>query len=257
MPARRFLIPQMPPSGETAWLDRADADHARRVLRLAEGDAVSLTDGAGHVADASIVCDGKRMGAKVESVHFIPPPEPRIDLAIAIPKGSRADVLIEKASELGADRLVPLITQRSVVNPRSTKLDRFERLAAGSAKQCGRAWLMRIDPPMSLDDLLADAAHELKLIGAAPRLDDVTGDVGSSMVGFNGFDTGRVIGVKRVLVLIGPEGGWTDDERHAARSAGCIGWQFAPHVLRIETAGLAALAVLRAAAYSHNNANAR
>ena len=139
--------------------------------------------------------------------------------------------MVNDLAQLGTDRLIPLITQRSVVVPRDTKLDRFAKAAAQAAKQSGNAHFMQIDEATAFADVLACDA-ELKLLadpdaqplaGLAQRLDSVS--------------TARV--------LIGPEGGLTDAECAAARQAGFTPWRFSPNTLRIETAAAAAVAILR------------
>ena len=233
MANRRVYCPSL--RDGTFELDAEQANHARRVLRLDMGDTLEVFDGAGQVGTARVVEAGKRMTIQIIERHEAPRPRPWIDLAVAIPKGGRADVMVEKASELGADRLIPLLTDRSVVEPRGGKLERFERLALESAKQCGRNWVMQVDEPAPLDDLIAQADHDLKLIA------DVAADGPRAVQNVHS----EAKGAKRVIVLIGPEGGWTDRERNAAFSAGFLEWRLAPNVLRIETAATAALAILR------------
>ncbi len=231
MAIRRFYCDDLDRSA--VELHPADAAHARRVLRLAVGQVVELFDGRGTVATAKILELDKRCVTEPIRRRRVERLTPRIDVAAAVPKGTRADVLVEKLSELGADRLIPLLTERSVAAPRPNKLDRFGRLAIESAKQCGRTWLMDIDEPASLDDVLAAADHEAKLIADVQELQ--TGRPAASMLE----------GAAKVLVLIGPEGGWTDAERRAARTGGCAPWRLGPHVLRVETAAIAAVACLR------------
>lgn len=212
-------------------LDAEQAAHARKVLRVEVGHVLELFDGAGSVAQGRVIETGRRVVLEVDQVHTAARPGPWIDLAVAVPKGGRADVMVEKASELGADRLIPLLTDRSVVDPRGGKLERFERLALESAKQCGRNFVMQVDDPTPLKQVLAAADHDVRLI-ADPR--NPVQNVHSLFAA-----------AKRVIVLIGPEGGWTEDELNAAFSGGFRGWRLGPHVLRIETAACAALAILR------------
>lgn len=231
-------------SGGLVELDEEESRHARKVMRIAPGDAVELFDGRGVVAAGKVVDAGRTVAIEVTARQEVPPLALRIDLAVALPKGDRAAVLIEKASELGADRLIPLITERSIVDPREGKLERLRRIAIESAKQCGRAWLMEIAEPIPLEQLLRDSDHDLKLIAdrvtgsesAQPRLDQV-GEAGTSRTHPKPHGT--------VLVIVGPEGGWTEAERRAATEAGFHPWRLGPHILRIETAALAAVAILR------------
>jgi len=255
---RRFYCPDL--SEGQVELDAEQAGHARKSLRLAEGCDVELFDGAGGVAVGRITELTRRMVVEIHEHRRIAPPKPTIDLAAAIPKGDRAAALIEAAAQLGVDRLIPLITERSVVEPGRKKRDRFDRIAIESAKQCRRAWLMTIAPPMRLDGLLRQTDHDLKLMADAPAT-GVCGDggVAASAAMTNSADTpapmqplqtpdavrSTLSQADRVLVLIGPEGGWTEAERSAAADAGCRCWSFNTNVLRVETAALAAAAILR------------
>ena len=215
-----------------AEIDGEQADHARRVLRLTAGSGVELFDGHGTVADGVVEAVGRVMRVAITERRTVAATSPRIDLAVAIPKGDRAAMLVEKAAELGADRLIPLITERSVVTPGRGKIQRFERIAIEAAKQCHRAWVMRIAEPTDFNHLLkrCEATHRL--------ICDIVGDTQSA-----GLSTDAA---SNVMVLIGPEGDWTDSERQAAVDAGFVRWRLAPHILRVETAALAALAILRA-----------
>ena len=213
-------------------LDGEQVDHARRVLRLRPGSEVEVFDGRGGAADATVQSIGRTMRVEITARRQLAPPRPRINLAVAVPKGDRAAMLVEKAAELGADRLIPIITKRSVVDPGRGKLERFERIALEATKQCGRAWLMQIDAPTPFTEIVRQCAAELRLIADVA---DAEGDVPAI----------SPASASSITVLIGPEGGWTDDERRAAAEAGFTRWHFAPNILRIETAAIAAVAILR------------
>ena len=212
-------------------LDKEQSHHLRRVLRLAPGDTIELLDGNGAVARGVIEDCHDQATVRISEVVLVPPARPTLDLAVCMPKGPRADDMVNQLSQLGVDRLIPLLTQRSVVKPGPGRLDRFRRAAIVSVKQCGRPYLMHIDSPAPVADLLG-GDYDLKLI-ADPAAEPVT-------------DTPIRVGkAGRILVLIGPEGGWTESESEAAAQSGCIGWSFATHVLRIETAATAAAAIVR------------
>ena len=244
MARRRFYVSDL--TGDSAELSDEDSRHARKVLRLAVGDAVELFDGLSTVASGKItrVMDG--VSVQVLERRTVAPPSPEIDLAVALPKGSRADVLVEKASELGADRLIPLIAERSVVEARESKLQRLDRLAIESAKQCGRSHVMHIDPPIAFAELLKKVDHDVRLI--ADTEDDFVlrvADCGLKEKAVESSSVQQLPTRPRVIVLIGPEGGWSDSERLAAKNAGFQAWRLGPNVLRVETAAMAALAILR------------
>lgn len=147
--------------------------------------------------------------------------------------------MLDQLSQLGVTRFIPMRTQRSVVDPRPTKLDRMARNLIESAKQCGRSHVMEVQPVTTIEALLSlhfDPARRLRRI-AHPG-------VGAIEI------LSRLHDIDRVLVLIGPEGGFTDEEVALAQSHGCQPWSLGPHILRIETAAAAAAAILRSTANS-------
>lgn len=226
-------------SGDAVTLDAEQARHARKVLRLRDGDAVELFDGRGGLAEGKLRVSGKASAVvAVERRRQEKRPKPWVDLAVAMPKGARADVLAEKVSELGADRLIPLRTARSVVEVGEAKEDRLRRVAVESAKQSGRSHLMEVAEARELGELLEAEAAEaatLRLIADPEGL----GTIGAEQL------LAALAKTRRVLVLVGPEGGWTDAEREAAWEAAFIAWRMGPYTLRIETAAMAAVALCR------------
>jgi len=252
MTRRRFYTPRL--DDDRLTLDAEQAAHARKSLRLSTGDTVELFDGRGTVAVGRIEQSGGRMTVAVVARAVEPAPRPTFDLAVATPKGGRADQLVESATQLGVDRLIPLISERTVVEPRRAKLERFERIVIEACKQSRRARLMAVDEPTPLKALLERVDHDLRLIADAPG-----GDAGVSAPGAIGepvqklHEAGGAAGwptklreSERLIVLIGPEGGWSEGERRLASAASFQPWRFGPHVLRVETAALAAAAIVRA-----------
>ena len=146
-------------------------------------------------------------------------------VASALPKADRADFLVEKLTELGVTRFVPLITARSVVVPKG--IEKFERAVIEASKQCGRNVLMGVDPPQKWLDLLK-------------RTDLPPTRVVLHTSGAGGLPRGAA------AVAVGPEGGFADDEVGAAEAAGWVRASLGPRVLRVETAAVAAAAVLAA-----------
>jgi len=219
-------------TGAVCELSKPESHHAKNVLRLSAGQAVELLDGRGAVASASLEgFNSGRAVCRIDRVTRHPRLSPMLTIASAVPKGPRADAMADQLSQLGVDHFIPLIAERSVAIPKDSKIEKFARAAVESAKQCGRAWLMEITEPSPPDEVWADGGYDLKLL-AVPGGEALAEPLPQH---------------KHVLVMIGPEGGWTDRERASARDAGCRDWTFAPHTLRIETAALAAAAVLRAA----------
>lgn len=214
-------------------LDKPESHHARHVLRLSVGDAIELFDGQGAWADARIErFDAGRALCRLDTIQHQAPPRPRLTLASAIPKGPRAEAMVDQLSQLGVDRFIPLRTEHSVAVPKSGKLEKFTRLTVESAKQCRRPWLLQVEEVSTPDQAWSDDRYDLKLIAVpdGDRLSNISD---------------RLRAHQEVLVLIGPEGGWSPTEQVFAREAGCIAWSIAPHVLRIEAAAAAAAAILR------------
>lgn len=214
----------------------AEAHHARDVLRMEEMTAVELFDDGGQAARGRLKFDGNR-GASVlvEALEAAETQSFQLTIASAVPKGERADWMIEKLSELGVSRFIPLETERSVVHPGGkNKKERWERLAIESAKQSRRAGVMRIDDLMPLAVAMGPgwflATETATETGTAP-IRDVVRDFGS----------------KEVRLFIGPEGGWADGERRAFDAAGLTGVRLTDTILRIETAAIAAAALVMCA----------
>jgi len=221
--------------GGRVTLDDDESRHALRVLRLSESDCVELIDGTGTLAAATIVSTAaKRATCQVSALHRVDPPRPHLTLATAIPKGPRGDDMVNDLAQLGVDELVPLRTARSVVDPRDTKLARYQRAAIEAAKQCGRAWMMRVGETLDFEAALGLGA-ELTLLA------DPAGEPASAV-------RERLHSASRVLVLIGPEGGLTDAETAMAAARAAIRWRYNENILRIETAAAAAVAILRSLA---------
>jgi 16S rRNA (uracil1498-N3)-methyltransferase len=212
-------------------LDADEAHHARRVLRLNPGDAVELFDGDGRRGTGELLGWAGGASVKLHGVTHHPRPTPALDLAVAIPKGPRADEMVNQLGQLGVDRLTPLRAERTVVDPRPGKIEKFQRAAVESARQCGRNYLMEVAPAATLGSLLREA-YGVKLMAAPGGGDPVALPE-------------RLRRAARVLVLIGPEGGWTDEELAAARDGGAEAWSLGANVLRIEAAACAAAAVVR------------
>ncbi|MBB6429334.1 RsmE family RNA methyltransferase [Algisphaera agarilytica] len=212
-----------------------ETKHARKVLRLPVGASIEVFDGSGRLAEAEVVAYERDGGGltqcRLGGVREVPEVFPRLTVATAIPKGPRAEAMVNQLGQLGADVLVPVQSERSVVEPGAGKVERYEKAALASAKQSGRPRLMAVEPMATLGEVLARPS-DVKLI-LDPR--------GQPMPGLSD----QLQTAKDVLVLVGPEGGWSEGELAEAQSAGCVRWRMAEHVLRIETAATAAVSILR------------
>ncbi|WP_169979197.1 RsmE family RNA methyltransferase [Tautonia rosea] len=218
--------------GDLVEVTGPEAHHLTRVRRIGPGDPVQLFDGQGGVARGRVdQSDRNRVEIRIES-RDVPRPVPpvQITLATAIPKGDRFDWLIEKSTELGVARIIPLRTNRSVVDPRSTKLDRLRRLVVEACKQSGRDHLLQIETPVSWTEFLETHTQGLRLI-AHPEGEAITPCYGSA---------------SEIALAIGPEGGFTVEEIDQGVRLGWKTFGLGPNILRIETAGIAASAAFLA-----------
>lgn len=216
-------------------LQADEAHHARRVLRLNVGDAVSLFDGQGVTAEARIVDWQGGATLSLTAMRRDEPTKPWVVLAVAVPKGARAEDMVNQLAQVGADVLIPISTERSVVDPRDKKLAKFQRIAIEAAKQCGRSFLMEVRQVQPVGEVLAEYAVANAL--TTQRLIAAPGSADTKVQADGSVET--------VVVLIGPEGGWTERELESARGAGFAAWCLGPYVMRIETAAVVAAAIVR------------
>ena len=223
------------PLGEGARveLDAAQANYLGNVMRLGAGAELLVFDGSSGEWLARIAEVGKkRMSLAVERKTREPESIPDVWLAFAPVKRAQTDWLIEKATELGVARLLPVMTQRTVAE--RVKLERLESIAIEAAEQCGRTLLPEIDEPLPLAHLLKHRDVSRILYFA----DEAGGERAR-----DAFSPGQS------MILTGPEGGFTDEERRAIRAApNGIAISLGPRILRAETAALAALATYMAVA---------
>lgn len=210
-------------------LSPGESHHLATVLRAAPGDRFELFDGHGRRALAEVAVADPTASRLVIVAELPASDSGRGDLvlATAVPKGERFDWLIEKATELGVSRVVPISTARSVVEPRETKLERLRATIIAAAKQCGRTRLMELAPVQSWRQVVDQLIPGMATVIAHPDGDDV-----ATVWGNPSFEAG-------CLAIVGPEGGFTEGEVHAARSAGAIPVSLGPTILRTETAGIA------------------
>jgi 16S rRNA (uracil1498-N3)-methyltransferase len=213
--------------GKEVALTRDQVRHLR-VLRLKEGEKIGVFDGKGH--EFEVVYSEKVSGGTIKlekAIKSQEEPKVKITLAIAVPKGARMDVLVEKVSEMGVNCIVPIICSRSVVKPREAKVDRLRRIVLEACAQSERSIVPTISEPIVFADLL-DTLKQYNHVFICHKN-------GTPLA--NSYDD-----CESVLVIVGPEGDFTPAELDAAKEAGCITVTLGPTVLRTETAGIAAVA---------------
>ena len=219
--ADRFYV-NCPLAPGPVTVEGPEAHHLAVVCRLRPGDAVCLFNGDGREYPAEVREVGKR--AVVLEVHAVEAPRRespvRLEVAAPLPKGDRAQFLIEKLTELGVAAFTPLQTARSVVHPRETKLDKLQRYVIEASKQCGRNTLMGVGPLTEWSDFLRGRPLPGRKVLAHPGGGPWAPGVGDA------------------VAAVGPEGGFTDEEVDQARSAGWIVVDLGPRILRVETAAI-------------------
>lgn len=226
--ANRYFAPSLPPAG-TCELDGELAHHLGRVLRCRPGDQLRLGDGRGATADAIVVAVGReRVQCHIQALRREPPPPLRLCLAFAMPRLPRLEWLLEHGTEVGVAEFQPLWTQRS--RPQGERRERWQRLLVAAAGQCDRAWLPHLHPAVELEPFLARAPlPPTRLIGE-PHAAPWRGPLGAG----------------EAVLLVGPEGGFSGDERATIAARGFAAVSFGRHTLRTETAALVGAALLLA-----------
>ena len=228
----RLFCPNLAVGTNTVTAD--EAHHAAVVLRARDGAAATLFDGAGGEAAGTIVHVSKReLRVEVARVDQRPfDAAYRITLAVAMGKTHRQSYLIEKCTELSVAAIWPIYAERSVARPKASAVGKWTRRAVEAAKQSRSAWVPTIAPPQEFGASLQRA----KEFDAS-----CVTDVDASLPPFSTFLVKQAIG-SRLLVWVGPEGGWSESERQAATGVGAIRARLAPTVLRTETAAVAVCA---------------
>jgi 16S rRNA (uracil1498-N3)-methyltransferase len=237
IPAGRWLLNRL-------TLEGSEAHHCIEVLRLGVGSKVVVFNGHGSEVTAEIVEVDKNVvrlkylqSAKAEPLRC------SITLAQAIPKGKHMELIVQKATELGVAKIVPLLSERTVVqldqDEADKKREKWQHVIIEAAKQCGQNRLPDVSEPMTPKQFFSEFdRYELPLIAS------LQADARSFKGALSDFREHHGRRAKSALMLIGPEGDFTPAESSLARSAGCIPVSLGPIVLRTETAALYSLSVL-------------
>jgi 16S rRNA (uracil1498-N3)-methyltransferase len=224
-------------AGSAVTVEGAEAHHAVVVRRLAVGESVVLTDGAGQAAECEVTATGKaRLDVVVHSVSSVPRPVPELVVVQALPKGDRGELAVELLTEVGVARIVPWAAARSVADWRGDRaaksLTKWQATAREAAKQARRAWFPEVSPLATTADVAAHVAgaplalvlHEEATLALAAL---VPADVPDP-----------------VVLVVGPEGGLAPEELAAFEDAGARTARLGTEVLRTSTAGVAAVSAL-------------
>jgi len=239
---RRFYVPKENVRKDRIMVDGREAHHILDVMRMQDGDQIVVFDGTGKEYVGFIKeADRKDKKMIVEIVRTEKPPAesaPEVILAQAIPRKGRMDYIVEKATELGVSRMIPLVSERTIARPRDPavckrKVKRWKRIAIEASKQCGRVNVPAIDGITEYREIAGQIdLYDLTLLAC------LAGETVSIKESLAGFKSGKI------LVFIGPEGDFTPEETEMADSGNCKFISLGKRTLRSDTAGLFVLSAL-------------
>lgn len=230
---RRFYAPRKDFKDNIILLNAEETRHLKNVLRLSKGDEISVFDGEGN----EFLCEIKNIGKKQTSLQIVKEistnsNESNLDLtlAVAILKGDKFDLVIQKSVELGVIKFVPIITKRCDVKLRNEekKLERWRKIIIEASKQTGRAKLMEITEPFEFEDFVEDANGTKILFSER-----------------DGKSFSEIKSNKKMTAVIGSEGGWEDSEIELAKKNGFQIITFGGRILRAETAVISIATILQ------------
>ncbi|MCM8899835.1 16S rRNA (uracil(1498)-N(3))-methyltransferase [Caldicoprobacter algeriensis] len=237
----RFFIDREQIRRDTVMIEGEDAEHIHRVLRLRRGDTIELCDGQGNDYEAVIKSVGKN-GVEVHIKRNFPSQgEPRVKVVLyqAIPKSAKMDLIIQKCVELGVHRIVPVVTARTIVKLTSTddeikKVSRWQRIAREAAKQSRRGIIPEVSLPVPFSRAIHQSPEMLRIF---PWENERKAGLKNLFESSSSWGDG-------IAIMVGPEGGWEEQEVEAAREMGWNTVSLGPRILRTETVGVAILSAI-------------
>jgi 16S rRNA (uracil1498-N3)-methyltransferase len=232
---RSFYAGPFEGAGEELVLDTEESYHLSKVLRRSVGDPIEVLNGKGGLAEAECISiSSKQVTVRISSVRDHKKEKPELRMVLAMTKGGKWEDQIKPLTELGVDRITPLLSDRTEIKQdrRSfkNKVDKWAKLAIEACKQSGNPWFPRLDKPITLPEYLNDPTGLIWVASLAENSGPLKIDKQQ-----NSYD-----------ILVGPEGGWTDSEESKFKEYGAKFFSLGKYTLRAETAGLSALAVARA-----------
>lgn len=237
MPRRFFIAPETI-KAETAVLEGTEAHHILNVLRLKKGAQIELFDGTGNLYQGAITAiDRGKIFLSIASTTTIPRQSPELHLAPALLKGKKFEIVLQKAIELGVTGLHPFFSTFSDRQPTKGSAigDRWQRIILEACKQCGQALLPHISAPVFLPELLQQALGYSHTILCYEK--EITRKIGD--ISFPPQSD------KAILLITGPEGGFSENEILSARQHQCLTVSLGPLTLRAETAAIAAVTIVQ------------
>jgi 16S rRNA (uracil1498-N3)-methyltransferase len=240
----RFYLPPERCAGESLRLDGREAHHALNVLRLKHGELVAVLDGIGN----EFMCTVKDVSRNAVTLsvslkNFVPALPCSISLLVGIPKGKIIESIIQKSVELGARRIIPILSERVVTqlddDDAENKRDKWQNVAIEAIKQCGAAWLPKVEAPMTIEQFLSRKERfDLSLVGSLQKERRHPREI------LREFETQHGRLPQSAGVWVGPEGDFTLDELKAIENSGAQPISLGNLVLRVETAVIYCLSVL-------------
>jgi 16S rRNA (uracil1498-N3)-methyltransferase len=240
----RFYLPPKDCQEAVLALTGREAHHASHVLRVRAGEQVTVLDGIGHELLCKVeAVERNEVRLVLMKKQFVPPLPYRITLVQALPKGKIIEAIIQKASELGVFRIVPLLAERVVSHVAgeagASKTEKWRQVAIEAIKQCGSPWLPQIEPPVTPVEFLARKENfDLPLVASLQP------DRKYLREYLRAFQTGHKREPQSVCIWVGPEGDFTPDEMNIIKASGALPITLGPGVLRTETAAIYCLSVL-------------
>jgi 16S rRNA (uracil1498-N3)-methyltransferase len=240
----RFFLPPERCAENLLRLDGREAHHALHVLRLKRGDEMVVLDGAGN----EFCCEVENLSRdaislRVTKKSFVAALPCQITLLVAVPKGKIMESIIQKSVELGARRIVPILSERGVIQlggeSAEPKREKWQQVAIEAIKQCGAAWLPEIETPQTIEKFLArQEKFDLSLVGSLQKERRHPREI------FHDFEKQNNRRPKAVGVWIGPEGDFTLEELKAIQNSGAQPISLGDLTLRVETAAIYCLSIL-------------
>lgn len=240
----RFHLPPPQCKSATLVLTGSEAHHALRVLRVQRGEQVTVLDGAGGEFLCQIQnADRRGLELTVVKKQIVPPLPCQITLLQSIPKGKIIESIIQKAVELGAFRIVPILAERVVAqltgDDAGQKKEKWQQVAIEAIKQCGAAWLPKVEAPVTPEQFIAQKeSFDLSLVGS------LQSDARHARECFQEFQARHGRLPASAAIWIGPEGDFTSAEMDAIKAAGALPLTLGRLVLRVETAAVYCLSIL-------------
>ena len=234
----RFYVPPTDISSDIVRIRDPERHHLLNVLRLKPGDDVQVFDGEGNSYNARLTDTTSLPAiASIQDHQLHPPITPHITLFQAIPKSDKMDLIVQKATEIGVDAIVPMTCQRSIPkrggDAQQRRQVRWERIAIEASKQCGRPRFPKLLPPRTIGKCLEQAKNcDLSLLLWENEVErEIKGVLRNHRH------------VELISLFIGPEGGFSDSEVKDAINNGCVPTTFGGNTLRTETAAIVAVAI--------------